>query len=286
MKKTTNNKQAISVSVIIPTRNSSLTLPLLFKSINKQSVKPLEVIVVDNDSTDDTAAIAKKNKAIVYKKGPERSTQKNYGAKKAKGTHLLFLDSDVELAKLIIAECVNLARDDFKAVIIPEKIIGDGYWTRAKALERRCHLGDDSIECPWFYSKKTFIKLKGYNESMYAGEDWDLFNKLKLANYKFTRSKSKISHHIGRIKLWKYLKKKRYYGYNLKQYIKLNNSSVLNKVPFARLAYIKKLPLLLKNLHLAIGILIIKILEMTSITIGMMQYIIRKDKTAEKNYYG
>jgi len=83
------------VSVVIPTRNSAGTIADCVKSVRSQSHRPVEIIVVDNYSTDSTVEIAKRNGALVMLRAGGRSAQKNWGAKFAKGEYLYFVDSDV-----------------------------------------------------------------------------------------------------------------------------------------------------------------------------------------------
>jgi glycosyltransferase involved in cell wall biosynthesis len=71
------------VSIIIPTKNSAEFLEQCLISIKNQSYKNIEIIVVDNFSKDSTREIAKRYGATIYLKGPERSAQRNYAAKKA-----------------------------------------------------------------------------------------------------------------------------------------------------------------------------------------------------------
>ena len=96
------------VSVVIPTYYRSHELAELLDSILEQTVKPMEVIIVDDTPVDAvrqlveghiiTARMA--NVDLVYIENPkERSTSiaRNIGAKMAKGDVILFLDSDVIL---------------------------------------------------------------------------------------------------------------------------------------------------------------------------------------------
>ena len=89
-------------SIIIPARNEEANIGKLLESIKKQNIKPLEIIVVDDFSTDKTAEIAKKYDAglIMPEPLPEGWTGKNWacytGAQKAKGQILVFVDADVE----------------------------------------------------------------------------------------------------------------------------------------------------------------------------------------------
>ena len=59
------------VSVIVPTKNSSKTLEACLRSIKEQSYKNIEIIVVDNNSIDDTKESAKKYTDKVFNFGPE-----------------------------------------------------------------------------------------------------------------------------------------------------------------------------------------------------------------------
>ncbi len=91
------------VSVIIPARNEAHNLPSLLASLASQDPLPLEVIVVDDASTDDTAAIAREYAARVVQPPalPDGWRGKtwacHHGAEAAKGDRLLFLDADTRL---------------------------------------------------------------------------------------------------------------------------------------------------------------------------------------------
>jgi len=92
-----------NISVIIPARNEQENLPRLLNSLSGQTKKPLEIIVVDDDSTDSTAEIAKDHGAriIRLKDLPPGWVGKTWachnGASKAKGKYYLFLDADTYL---------------------------------------------------------------------------------------------------------------------------------------------------------------------------------------------
>lgn len=94
-----------SVSIIIPTFNEEKYLPLLLGSIKKQTVKPLEVIVADNASTDQTRQITKSFGAKVVSGGLPAAGRNN-GAKVASGEFLLFLDADVVIPENFVEEFV------------------------------------------------------------------------------------------------------------------------------------------------------------------------------------
>src|SRR3989304_9732791 len=85
------------VSIIVTTKNESDVIERLLKSIKSQTHDNLEIIVVDNQSSDRTKEISKQYTRNVYDYGPERSAQRNFGARKAGGQYFLFLDADMEL---------------------------------------------------------------------------------------------------------------------------------------------------------------------------------------------
>ena len=89
-----------SVSIIIPARNEEKTLPRLLRSIIDSATRPLEVVVVDDGSTDHTAEVAASLGAHVFPsvERPAGWTGKSWacyqGAQCATGEVLLFLDAD------------------------------------------------------------------------------------------------------------------------------------------------------------------------------------------------
>ncbi len=92
----------VDVSVIIPTYNSRKTIEKTIESINLQTVKPLEIIIVDDCSSDtrqkNLLRVIQKNNSninvVFLNKNQGPSTARNIGWKIAKGKYVTFLDSD------------------------------------------------------------------------------------------------------------------------------------------------------------------------------------------------
>ncbi|BCJ58140.1 hypothetical protein Jiend_15620 [Micromonospora endophytica] len=88
------------VSVVIPCHNSKKTIALSVLSALNQTYQPIEVIVVDDASTDETPQLVKKLDCTLIEltdnvgAGPAR----NRGIAASRGEILFFLDSDVALA--------------------------------------------------------------------------------------------------------------------------------------------------------------------------------------------
>ncbi|MBU1630956.1 MAG: glycosyltransferase, partial [Candidatus Omnitrophica bacterium] len=86
------------VSVIIPTYNRALTLQATIQSVLRQTYKEFEIIVIDDDSRDDTEQIINNfnDKKIIYIRQDHKgaSFARNKGIENAKGEYIAFLDSD------------------------------------------------------------------------------------------------------------------------------------------------------------------------------------------------
>ncbi|MBI4136928.1 glycosyltransferase [Candidatus Roizmanbacteria bacterium] len=213
------------VSIIITTKNEETVIADLLYSIQKQTYPNIEVIVVDNNSSDKTVSIAKKFTKQIFNQGPERSAQRNYGARKANGTYLMFLDADMILRKEIVSSSLSrIQKDKVGGIIIPEKSFGQGFWTRVKAFERTFYVGDDSIEAARFFSKKVFNNAGGFDETISGPEDWDLSDRIRK-EYGLSRIAEYIDHNEGRLSLTGLMKKKYYYGLQTHRYMKKNSLS-------------------------------------------------------------
>jgi glycosyltransferase involved in cell wall biosynthesis len=90
------------VSVLIPARDEEGTLPNLLPALQAQTFAPLEVIVVDDHSSDGTAAIAAAAGATVIQPPPlaegwcGKTWALHHGVQASKGELLVFLDADTE----------------------------------------------------------------------------------------------------------------------------------------------------------------------------------------------
>ncbi len=92
------------VSIVIPARNEAFSLPLLLSDLSKQTLRPLEIICVDDASEDTTPTVAVRHGAtlITLARKPQDWVGKSWacqnGADAAHGELLVFLDADVRLS--------------------------------------------------------------------------------------------------------------------------------------------------------------------------------------------
>src|SRR5437868_6621299 len=98
-----------TISVIIPAYNASRTLALCLKSLTESETQPLECVVVDDGSTDNTVEIAHRFGAKVIatggRLGPAHA--RNAGARIATGEVIFFIDSDICLHPNTISRVLN-----------------------------------------------------------------------------------------------------------------------------------------------------------------------------------
>jgi 4,4'-diaponeurosporenoate glycosyltransferase len=116
--KAATNLPTQNISVIIPARNEEKNLPRLLRSLQSQPLPPDEIIVVDDASSDRTAAVATELGARVVTPPPlpegwrGKTWACQHGADQAKGEWLLFLDADTWFEPDGLAE----VRAEFSAV--------------------------------------------------------------------------------------------------------------------------------------------------------------------------
>lgn len=210
------------VSIVVTTHNSEKYIIACLESITKQLYpkNKIELIVVDNASTDKTKQIALRYTKFVFDHGPERSAQRNYGASKSTGKYYFYLDSDMLLDKKVVRECV-IELEQNSGIIglyIPEIVLGKSIWGRVRTFERSFY-NATCIDAVRFVRMKDFEAIHGFDISLISGEDWDFDKRLRMRG-KMNIISSPLYHNEQDISLKKYLEKKRYYSNYLEKYVK------------------------------------------------------------------
>jgi len=107
------NMSAPYFSIIIPTKNEEVSLGKLLKSLQKQSFKDFEIIIVDGGSTDNTADVAEQFSAKVFvKKGCKEFPSRNFGARCSNGRILVFSSADILLPENILRHLAQKFEED------------------------------------------------------------------------------------------------------------------------------------------------------------------------------
>lgn len=250
------------VSVIVTTRNEEKNIEKLLKSVKLQTYKNVEVIVVDNNSTDRTKLISKKFTSKIYNLGPERSAQRNLGAQRAKGEYVMILDADMELTPRVVEDCVQTAIvGNYKVLVIPEKTTGEGFIPTIRKFEREMYMGDLSIEVARFFSRKIFRSYGGYDLKLTGPEDYDLPYRISK-KYEIGRSKEYIYHHEEALTLSRLLKKRYYYASHGALYAQKHPELIRTQGNFLfRRAYFRNWKKFIKHPLVGLLFIIVKALE-------------------------
>jgi glycosyltransferase involved in cell wall biosynthesis len=257
------------VSVIIPTFNSEKTIQACLDSIDAQTYRFTETIVVDCFSSDATVSISRAHKSKVLQSREKRSPARNRGAATSSGDYLMFLDSDMRLKATTIEDCMMLAQTQkFDSVIVPEISFGSGFWSRCIALEKKMYFGDELVESPCFFDKNCFRFIGGYDPDLEAGEDWDIFSRLLRNNFRVGHVDGLIYHDEGKVTLAKLFRKKYYYGQSISSYTRKNPLSAKAQLSPKRFVNKKSIHTLFQSPSLGLGLIMIKSIEFSGLVMG------------------
>jgi glycosyltransferase involved in cell wall biosynthesis len=188
----------LKYSIIIPTLNEEKRLPDLLKQLTDEEVTksfPLEIIVSDGGSKDDTVKIALEYADIITVHTEDKiqniAEGRNKGAQLASGDILIFFNGDVRIDKPVnffrfIEE--NLFKHNYLAItgyvsIYPEQaVLLDNIfhycYNHYFQLLNNIGVGMGRGECH-IIRKNIFDKLNGYNDKFAAGEDFDLYRRIR-----------------------------------------------------------------------------------------------------------
>ena len=264
--------QRPEVTLVVTTRNSGSTLEACLRSINQQSLPNIQLVVVDNDSQDDTLNIARRYAQSVHQMGPERSAQRNFGLRVALAEFVVFIDSDMVLEPNVAEEVVKAFRGDEQcaAVVIPEESFGSTFFARARAWERALYKQNPNIEAARGFRTSLLQLAGGWNESLTGPEDWELTDRFRASRAHFSRTEARIWHNEGSLTLKKAFKRKRHYAPSMRTYLRAKGKgrrSVLGRFPAKKtLRATGSSPLL------ALGALLLKTVDAAGYAVGLSRW--------------
>lgn len=200
----------LKLSVVVTTKNEAANIVASLRPFWKwRDSGEVELIVVDNASTDDTKRLAAECGAKVYDFGPERSAQRNFGWRHAAAGWVVVLDADMIMPEATIEEMLGEKTAD--AYWIPEVRTGKGLRVKARNFERSFYDGT-CIDALRLFKKSFLEKTGGYDENLIAGpEDWELDIRILAAGAKCEVLKHHLIHNEKALTLARMLAKKAYY---------------------------------------------------------------------------
>ncbi|MFH1309473.1 MAG: glycosyltransferase [Candidatus Omnitrophota bacterium] len=193
------------VSVIVTSYNHAEYLEKRLDSLLVQTYKNIEIIVVDDGSTDESRRVLKKYekfsnfKSIFLEKNKGYANASNFGVKVSRGKYIMFAEADdfndIEQIKLLLASAiktsVGVVYSRSNIVDSEGKVIGDDYRFREVAFRRHCSKdcfikGEkmqrfllNSCVIPnmsaVLMKKEIFEKVGGFSEKYKLTADWDFW---------------------------------------------------------------------------------------------------------------
>lgn len=190
------------VSIIIPFYNLSPYLPDALRSIRKQTVPPLEVIVVDDGSTESEAPalLARVESGefgpvrVIRKENGGLSSARNAGLAAARGSWVLPLDADDILDQRFLELTLRAAERDPSLGLITTSVIyffdfypqERGVWVPLGLVRDILSTTNCASSCTALLDRRTVLDVGGYDTSLRSYEDWDLYCRLALRGVRST----------------------------------------------------------------------------------------------------
>lgn len=191
-------EKEIKFSIIIPTYNEKDDCRLSIESSINQTLKPLEIVVVD-DSTDNTSEIIKeyKDRGVVLVDGPRKGCCEamNFGIQNAKGDVVIELDSDVVLPADFLEKILKHYQEGADWVLNEAKVFNTEsfYADYSEAVHKLAqHKREKFGRSDQYYTEGiSFKKSAALAVGIYTGDypirfcrDWTLGKKLTEGKYK------------------------------------------------------------------------------------------------------
>jgi len=268
----------ILFSVIIPTRNEYLRLQYCLPSLLLQTLPDFEVIIIDDPETSDntekyvTSFQDFRTQYVVHPLGMRVSAKRNFGASKAQGKYLYFIDADMEFPlntlEILIQE---IEETQAQIVFVKERTPGVQWVARMKDLEKQIIQYTLTLISARIYSKAVFQKLGGFKDITIAGEE-ELSDRAIHQGAKHIISKAYVNHFEISDSLPNHYIKKINYGMNLNSYFFARKIDKYNKIAQARAGTVRLIYLISQktweNPFLGIQFILFKLFEFFCLFLG------------------
>ena len=177
------------VSVVVTSYNYGRFLGEAIESVLAQTEKDVEIIVVDDGSTDDSVAVARRYpvRVLVQSNGGV-SSARNRGASVARGAYLMFLDADDQLDPTYLARCVAaLDRQDRRVAYAYTgmELFGTESGTfEAPAFDAQRLCAGNYVHASALMRRDVFDEVGGFDVSLRLGyEDYELWLRMLEQGY-------------------------------------------------------------------------------------------------------
>jgi glycosyltransferase involved in cell wall biosynthesis len=180
-----------STAIVIPCHNHARFLDDAIRSVIAQTRSPVEVIVVDDGSTDDTGRIARSYTDIRYVRQSQRGLAgaRNRGLREVSAEYVVFLDADDRLLPSALEIGIGLLNERRDLALVAGRctLIGpDGsrlYTPAQEAVEDQHYarlLSGNVVWCPAsvMYRRSVLSSVWGFDPQVDAAADYDMYLRL------------------------------------------------------------------------------------------------------------
>lgn len=179
-----------SASIIVPAFNEERYLPATLEALwrasdflKHETGGTVELIVVDDGSTDQTAAVASAHGACLVTEAQHNiAAVRNTGARRARSDVLVFVDADTIVPEPLLVRIAGTMSNPavlggaVDTVYRPKRTVVHLYLQLWRALGWLLRMAQGPTQ---FFRREAFLALGGYDERLYMGEDTDLFWRLQ-----------------------------------------------------------------------------------------------------------
>jgi glycosyltransferase involved in cell wall biosynthesis/radical SAM superfamily enzyme YgiQ (UPF0313 family) len=202
------------VTVIMPVYNGANYIGEAIESVLIQNYPKLELVIVDDGSTDNTKEVVSRYKderiKYIYKENGGPSSARNYAIRKAEGQYIMPLDSDDMMApNFITLHLQEFEKYPETDLVYCDVLLIDGDGNPIKVMNKpeyqdRRHLikdlfrqGHPVIPFRLGIRKRVFDKIGLYDETLMIGEDYDMMRRFVKAGLKAHHLKGTL--HLRRV---------------------------------------------------------------------------------------
>lgn len=210
------------ISIIIPVYNSEKYLQRCIDSIKSQTYNNIEILLIDDGSTDNSLQICKENALkdsrieAIHKKNTGVSDTRNVGIAKSKGKYISFIDSDDYIEKNYIKKLYNAIIDKDVAICQYKKVTNKNYEESLLISDKKDNIIDDIL-----------------NDSVVGGYCWNkLYKREKIVGLKFNKKIKIMEDLIFNLNYFKKVKRIGVVNEALYNYVIRNDSVVHRKEKF------------------------------------------------------
>lgn len=170
-------------SVIIPTYHRPDQLLQMVQHLSLQTYQNWELIIVDDSVTSAQGKINEVNNSVRYFHRGKKlgvSSARNYGAQKASGKYIIFIDDDDQVTDTWLEDYAMLAEENnFPDLLFCGMEIIDSYSKKRNQYYPSKELWRFVFPGAWAITRKFFFELDGYDERLLYGENTELFFKIR-----------------------------------------------------------------------------------------------------------